>query len=309
MKLQANGLTLEVDVQGADQAAPLLLVMGLGMQLIAWPQPLVELLVAQGFRVIRFDNRDAGLSQGFDHLKPPALVKGALRHALRRPQRALAYTLADMADDCAGVLDALGIARAHAVGASMGGMIVQHLALRHPARVRSAVLLMTSSGAPHLPKPSRALQWFGLTQGWTRRFRGQASAMAYLRRAYTLIESPGFPNRPDELAQRVQATVQRAWRPHGTTRQLLAIVADGDRSPRLAQVTAPTLVLHGNADPLIPPAAAHDLAAKITGAGIALVDGMGHDLPAALLPRLAAEIAAHARAADAAQAVAPAVAA
>ena len=157
MKVRANGVEIEVEVDGPAGGEPLLLIMGLGMQLVGWHDGLVEQFVAQGFRVIRFDNRDIGLSQGFDELGMPNLALAAARQVLGLPI-APPYTLADMADDAAGVLDALGVSAAHVCGASMGGMIAQLMALRHPERVRSLTLIMTSSGSRRLPRPSLRVQ-------------------------------------------------------------------------------------------------------------------------------------------------------
>jgi len=163
MKVRANGLLIEVDDQGPRDAPVLLLVMGLGMQLTGWPDELVALLLAQGFRVVRFDNRDAGLSDGFDHVGVPSIPLAALRHFLRLPVRA-PYALKDMAADAVGVLDALGIARAHIVGASLGGMICQHVAADWPERVASLTLIMTTSGSRRLPGPTTAARYWGIDQ-------------------------------------------------------------------------------------------------------------------------------------------------
>ena len=157
MQISAGNTRIEVDDQGPASAEPLLLIMGLGMQLTVWPEPLVQLLLARGFRVIRMDNRDAGLSQGFDHLGVPNLGLAALRHTFRLPVRS-PYSMGDMAADALGVLDALGLQRVHVCGASMGGMIAQHLAAEHPDRVKSLTLMMTTTGARRLPQAKWAVQ-------------------------------------------------------------------------------------------------------------------------------------------------------
>jgi pimeloyl-ACP methyl ester carboxylesterase len=283
MRVSANGIEIEVDDQGPPSAEPLLLIMGLGMQLIGWPDEFVALLLQRGFRVIRIDNRDAGLSTGFDHLGVPNLLWTGLRHTVHLPVHA-PYRLADMAADTLGVLDALGIARAHLCGASMGGMIAQHLAAAHPARVKSLTLMMTTSGARHLPQPRLEIQRALL---WRPDGKDSDAVVAHLQRVLALIGSPGFPAEPARLRQRLQRSVQRAWRPAGTSRQLTAVVADGDRSPLLPRIVAPTCVIHGRDDPLVPLAAGHDLVAKIAGAVADIVPGMGHDLPLPLLPRFA----------------------
>ncbi|NRF69832.1 alpha/beta fold hydrolase [Aquincola sp. S2] len=287
MRVQANGLEFEVDDQGPPNGEPLLLIMGLGMQLIAWPDELVADLVGRGFRVIRLDNRDIGLSSHLDHLGVPSLVKAALRHALHLKVRS-PYPMSAMADDALGVLDALGIARAHVCGASMGGMIAQHLAARHPQRVASLTLLMTSSGARHLPQPRMAVR-----QALMTRPRGPdlEAKIAHYEHLFHVIGSPAYRPDPQALRQRLERSVRRSYHPAGVVRQMVAIAADGDRSPLLRDIQAPTHVIHGEDDPLVPVGAAHDLLQKISGASRDLIPGMGHDLPQQLLPRLAAGMA------------------
>ena len=287
MRIQSNKLFIEIDVQGPPDGEPLLLVMGLGMQLVAWPDELVAELVAKGFRVIRFDNRDIGLSEGFEHLGAPQMVGAMLRYTLRLPVPA-PYQLRDMAHDAIGVLDELGIRRAHVCGASMGGMIAQHLAIHHPTRVKSLTLIMTTSGARHLPQPSMRVRQALMSRP---RSNEVADVLVHLEGLLKTIGSPAYPPDAQRQRERLEASIRRAWRPHGTQRQLLAIAADGDRTPLLHKIAAPTRVVHGAADPLVPPAAAQDLVRKITGASLDLVPGMGHDLPLALLPRLADNIA------------------
>jgi pimeloyl-ACP methyl ester carboxylesterase len=291
VRVSANGLGIEIDDQGLPDGEPLLLIMGLGMQLTGWPDEMVQLLVSRGFRVVRMDNRDTGLSQGFDHLGVPHMMPVMLRYALHRPIPA-PYGIADMAADALGVLDALGIARAHVCGASMGGMIAQHLAARHPGRVKSLTLMMTTSGARRLPQPRLKVRRALLSRPDG---SDPAAVVAHLQRLLTLIGSPAYPAHPERLRERLQATVQRAWRPAGTARQIVAVVADGDRSPMLPLIQAPTRVIHGEADPLIPPEAGHDLVAKMPGAVPDFIPGMGHDLPLQLLPRFAEGIAENAR--------------
>ena len=287
MRVSANGLGIEIDDQGRPDGEPLLLIMGLGMQLTGWPEEMVQLLVSRGFRVVRMDNRDTGLSQGFDHLGVPHMMPVMLRYALHLPVPA-PYGIADMAADALGVLDALGIARAHVCGASMGGMIAQHLAARHPGRVKSLTLMMTTSGARRLPQPKLKVRRALLSRPDG---SDPAAVVAHLQRLLTLIGSPAYPADPERLRERLQATVQRAWRPAGTARQIVAVVADGDRSPLLPLIQAPTRVIHGEADPLVRPEAGHDLVARMPGAVPDFIPGMGHDLPLQLLPRFAEGIA------------------
>lgn len=290
MQISAANTRIEIDDQGPASAEPLLLIMGLGMQLTAWPDTLVQLLLARGFRVIRMDNRDAGLSQGFDHLGVPNLALAGLRYTMHMKVPA-PYGLPDMAADALGVLDALGLQRAHVCGASLGGMVAQHLAASQPHRVDSLTLMMTTSGARHLPQPSLRVRAALLSRPAS---AAPDHVVAHLLRVLAVIGSPAFEAAPDEQARRLHAMVARAWRPDGTARQLAAVLADGDRSALLSRITAPTLVIHGQNDPLVPVAAGIDLASRIAGADIDVVPGMGHDLPAALHPRFADRIKANA---------------
>ena len=282
MQVSSNGISLEVEDHGSPSGEPLVLIMGLGMQLVAWHDDFVKQLVARGFRVIRFDNRDIGLSQALDHLGTPNLAVDSLRAAFGLPVRS-AYQLADMAADTAGLLDVFGIESAHVCGASMGGMIAQQLAVRHPKRVKSLTLMMTSSGARRLPGPSLNVRRALISR--PERPSDLNSVVAHYVRLYKLIGSPGYPASDDYLNSRLGLSVHRSYRPQGTARQMVAIAADGDRTPLLARIEAPTQVIHGEHDPLVPVAAGHDLASKIAGAKIDVIQGMGHDLPAALWPR------------------------
>jgi len=292
-EISANGITLHYDEHGDPAAPPLLLIMGFAMQMTHWPQELIDALVARGFRVIRHDNRDIGLSHKFHGVRGPGLVRMLLANALGLTIRA-PYALADMADDSASLLDALGIARAHVVGASMGGMIAQHFAARHPGKVLSLTSVMSSTGHRKLPKSTREAQ-----KVLIRRPKGtdEEALIAHGMWAARTIGSPGYPAAEQRLRQRIQANLRRSIYPEGVFRQLAAIVADGDRRDMLKGIAAPTLVLHGEADPLVPVAHGHDTAAHIPGARIETIPGWGHDLPVELLDRLADAIAAHAHAA------------
>jgi pimeloyl-ACP methyl ester carboxylesterase len=290
MKIAANGLQIEVEDDGPrDDPTPLLLIMGLGMQLVAWPEPLVRMLADQhGRRVIRIDNRDAGLSSGFDEHGTPNLFTAMMRWWLRLPVPS-AYRLADMADDAFGVLDALGVQRVHVAGASMGGMVAQHMAARRPDRVARLTLIMTSSGARHLPQPSARVRRAMLGKPVDPNDR--QAVVDRIVKLFDVIGSPAHRPDPVEFRQRIAASVERAHRPAGIARQMVAVAADGDRSALLARITAPTHIVHGAADPLIPVAAAHDLHAKIRGSTLEVIEGMGHDLPQALWERFAAAMA------------------
>ncbi|HEX2013253.1 MAG TPA: alpha/beta hydrolase [Roseateles sp.] len=286
MQISANGIALEIEDHGPASGEPLLLIMGLGMQLLGWPDEFVGQLVAAGFRVIRFDNRDIGLSQDFDHLGVPHLGLNSMLHLLHLPVKS-PYGLADMAEDARGILDALGIARAHVCGASMGGMIAQHLAARHPARVKSLTLMMTSSGARRLPGPTLRVR-SGLLARPPRDHEGLVAHSADFVR---LIGSPAYPAPAGWIEARLDRAIRRSHRPRGLLRQLAAVAADADRSPLLAQIQAPTQIIHGDADPLVPLPGGQDLARKITGARLDVVPGMGHDLPEPLWARFGQGIA------------------
>jgi pimeloyl-ACP methyl ester carboxylesterase len=290
MKVQANGITIEVEDTGEAARPAVLLVMGLGMQLVAWPDAFVDTLHREGFRVVRFDNRDAGLSQAFHALGVPNLLLESLKHRFGLRVNA-PYTLQDMAADTLGVLDALGIAAAHVVGVSMGGMIAQRVALAAPQRVRSLTSIMSSSGARDLPGPRpdvlRAL--LSRPSG-----RDEDAIVDHLMAFLRVIGSPGFPLDDTQLRARVQLATRRAFNPGGTLRQMTAVAADTARAAELPRLRVPTLVVHGQSDPLVPFACGQDTARRIPGARLVPVPGMGHDLPPgvvdclleALLPHL-----------------------
>jgi pimeloyl-ACP methyl ester carboxylesterase len=282
MQVSANGIQLEVEDHGPVTGEPLLLIMGLGMQLVAWHNDFVASLVARGFRVIRFDNRDIGLSQRFDHLGVSNLAIDSIKYAVGLKVTG-PYTVADMADDTAGLLDALGIPSAHICGASMGGMIAQQLAVRHPSRVKSLTLMMTSSGSRRLPGPTLKVRSALISR--PDNANDIESVIAHYVRLYKLIGSPRYPADDAYLHERLGMSVRRSYRPQGTARQMVAIAADGNRSELLSQIKVPTQVIHGQDDPLVPVAAGHDLAQKIAGAKLDLIEGMGHDLPVELWPR------------------------
>lgn len=279
-----------------DPAHPaIVLIMGLGMQLTSWPEAFCQALVDGGFRVVRFDNRDSGLSAHAPGGKRPRLWPAIAAALLGLPVR-VPYTLQDMAGDAIRVMDTLHIERAHVVGASMGGMIAQVLAAHYPHRVLSLTSIMSSSGNLRLPYPSRKA-----AQALLRRPsnpRDTESVVDHLVHVFGVIGSPAFPEPAHVLRERIRRGVQRAYEPNGVSHQLLAIIASGDRRKLLRSITVPTLVIHGRADPLVPLAAGLDTAANVPHARLLVIDGMGHDLPSALLPQIAGAVLAHCRAAS-----------
>jgi proline iminopeptidase len=298
----ANGLTIEYESLGDPASPAIVLIMGLGMQLVGWPDDFCRRLAAEGYRVVRFDNRDCGLSSRIRRRRwsSPLLAFTAARLGL--PVLA-PYSLEDMAKDTLALMDALGIEKAHVVGASMGGMIAQVLAARFPNRVLSLTSMMSASGRRKGARPRKeALQVF------LRRppaHADRAAVIAYLVDVFTVIGSPGYPTERQRLQERITGWVRRAYDPAGTTRQLLAVVASGDRRKLLHRIVAPTLVIHGADDPLVPVEAGRDTARNVPGARLLIIDGMGHDLPDALLPTLAKEIACHCRSSVAGAAAGP----
>ena len=287
----ANGIDITYEDKGPRDAPVILLVMGLGGQLTLWPDEFVDALNAHGFRTIRYDNRDVGLSTRFEAAGVPNLKWMFVKAALRLPVRP-AYTLADMAADGIALLDHLGVVQAHIVGASMGAMISQHIAARYPDRTLSLTSIMSTTGNPRLPRANKD----AMAVLANRPMSGDPEAMiAYSVRAARVIGSPAYPAEEERLQRRVRGDFERGWYPQGVARQMAAIVADGDRRAMLKTIAAPTLVIHGEADPLVPLAGGKDTAASIPGARLMTIPGMGHDLPLALVDTLADAIAGHAR--------------
>lgn len=290
-RAHANGIEIEYEDYGSKADPVILLIMGFGAQLTLWPIEFVEALVARGFRVIRYDNRDIGLSHKFDGVKAPGPVKLTILSRLGFKPK-VPYSLADMADDGAGLLDALGIARAHIVGASMGGMIAQHFAARHPDKTATLTLVFTSTGNRKLPQARPEAMKALVKRPESADEDVLVEHGVYLART---IGSPGYPGDEARLRERARATVRRSFYPEGPLRQMAAIVSDGDRRAMIAKLKVPTLVLHGEDDPLLPVAHGRDAAATIPGAKIRTIPGWGHDLPLELVDGLADEIARHAR--------------
>lgn len=288
-QISAGKLQLEYERFGAPTAPAILLIQGLGTPLTRWPVLLCELLVGAGFQVVRFDNRDMGLSTKLDTLGLPDLM-GFFQG--QRPLNPL-YTLADMAADAIALLDALQIDKAHIVGASMGGMIAQLLAALSPTRCLSLTSIMSSSGNPMLPPPTpAALQSLFAPLPPS---KDEASMVADWVRRQQVLMSPGYPTPAAELQAMFSAEYRRSFHPQGVARQLAALLTGGDRRALLATIKVPTVVLHGEADPLIPVACGRDTAASIPGAELRTIPGMGHDFPTALCAEFADAILAAAR--------------
>lgn len=294
-QITANGLSLEYEEHGQRGNPPLLLVMGLGAQLTLWPIELVEALADRGFHVIRYDNRDIGLSQKFDGAKAPGFVRHMLFKRFGLSPR-VPYRLADMADDGMALLGALGIDRAHVVGASMGGMIAQLMAVNHADKLLSLTSIMSTTGNPRLPASDRAAIKALTTRPDS---MDEEVLVQHGVRVQQAIGSPGYRPDPERQRARVRENVTRSVYPEGMIRQMAAIIDDGDRRARLADVRVPTLVLHGEDDPLVKVEGGRDTAAAIPGAKLKTYPGWGHDLPMELVQPLADDIAEHARSAAA----------
>ena len=279
-QVRANNIAIEAEAFGPAGGETVLLIMGLGGQLTRWPLALIEKLTAKGYRVIRYDNRDVGLSERFDSAGPASLpTLMADLAAGRKPKSA--YLLDDMAADAVGVLDAFGVKRAHIVGASMGGMIAQMVAANHPDRTLSLVSIMSSTGNPALPPATPAAMAVLTTRADPSDFE---AFIAHGIRAQKTIGSPGYPADEAALRKQIVGDFERAYYPDGFTRQMAAIMASGDRRAALKRIAAPTVVLHGADDPLVPLAGGKDTAENIAGAELRVVPGMGHDLPPGLFP-------------------------
>ena len=255
----------------------LLLIMGLGTQMVGWHEDLCRQLAERGFFVIRYDNRDCGRSTHFDQVPPPKPVE----LATRRPKR-LAYTLADMAADGVGLLDQLGIERAHVVGASMGGMIAQLMAARHPDRVLSLVSIMSSTGSRWSGQPAVRTLPFLLGKPPV----GREAYVARIEKVFALVGSPGFERDEQGLRELAELSYDRGASSAGLARQMAAIIESGSRVADLRKIKAPTLVIHGTKDLLVRPSGGKATARAIPGARLLRIEGMGHDLPRGAWPRI-----------------------
>jgi pimeloyl-ACP methyl ester carboxylesterase len=283
-----RGVSLCYEAFGDPTDSPLLLVMGLGTQMVGWPEDFCRQLAARGFHVVRFDNRDIGRSTHFPG-RPPTVPQ-----LLRRRFPAGQYTLKDMAEDAAGLVRALDLAPAHVVGASMGGMIAQTLAAREPALVRSLVSIMSTTGNRRQGQPALGLYRVLLKRAPSDR----EGFIKHMERVFAAIGSTGVPQDTEEIREIAARSFDRGHDPAGPGRQLAAILASGDRTPDLEKVAAPTLVVHGSSDRLVRPSGGRATARAIPGARLMIVEGMGHDLPRAAWPEILDQVTEHARAAE-----------
>jgi pimeloyl-ACP methyl ester carboxylesterase len=290
--IQANGLSIYHETHGDPAAEPIVLIMGLGAQMTRWPKAFWSRFVDAGYRVVLFDNRDVGLSEKLDAAGPPDIpaILTALASGAAPPA---AYNLDDMAADAVGVLDALEIDKAHIVGASMGGMIAQLVAADYPERVLTLTSVMSTTGNRELP-PAKPEAIAVLNNRGPDPREDMEGFLANAVRSARAIGSPGYPAAEAVIREQALANFERSFAPMGFMRQYAGVMASPDRRPRLKAVTAPTLVIHGVDDPLVPVEGGKDTAAHIPGAKLKLVPGMGHDLPVELHAELAADILSHA---------------
>jgi pimeloyl-ACP methyl ester carboxylesterase len=283
-QVHANGIDIEYESHGDRAAETVLLIMGYGMQLIHWTDEFVDQLVNRGYRVLRFDNRDTGLSTRFDGARVPnallQLMLGQVNVRLRTP-----YTLDDMARDAIGLLDALEIERAHVVGASMGGMIAQLIAGHYPQRTLSLTSIMSTTGHPSLPRGKPAAMR-ALTAVAPDPEADLEAFLAHRLRILRAIGSPDYPTPEDVVIERSLRAFKRAYYPEGLQRQMAAILAAPHRRELLRRVTVPASIIHGEVDPLIRVQCGRDTARHLVGGEMITIPGMGHDLPAPLLPAI-----------------------
>ena len=284
--VRANGIDIEYDDFGSPDAPTLLLIMGLTAQMTAWDERFCQQLASSGFHVVRFDNRDVGLSSRITDGPAPDLMR-----SMAGDHSTASYTLADMADDAAGLLDALGLAPAHVVGASMGGMIAQELVIRHPDKVRSLCSIMSTTGDRSVGGMSSAALGALMAPPPTTAEEAGARTVAALK----VIGSPQYPQEESVLRARGAAAFERAYDPVGIARQLVGIQASPDRTAALGSVAVPTIVIHGEDDPLVNVSGGEATAKAIPGADLLVIPGMGHDQPPALWDQIIGAIVANAR--------------
>lgn len=287
----ANGQRLCFDAFGDPRQPTILLIMGLGAQMILWDDEFCAQLAAHGFRVVRFDNRDIGRSSRVD---APVKIDFAdlIQKQMRGERIESPYTLRDMAADAVGLLDHLGVSRAHVVGASMGGMIAQEMAVHFPERMRSLTSIMSTTGNPAVPPPTPEATAVLLAPPPASR----EDYVAAFEKTWRVLRVGSFPADEAKDRARAERAFARGLNPMGVARQMLAIFASGDRRPRLAEIRTPALVIHGDVDPLVRLAGGQDTAKTIPGAKLVVVGGMGHAMPIPLWPQIIGAIAAHASA-------------
>ena len=286
----ANGIKIEYDTIGNPSLPPLLLIMGLGGQLIHWETDFCRQLADKGLFIIRYDNRDTGLSTKFEAAGLPDMSE-MIKALMQGQSIETPYSLNDMADDAAGLLEALNIAKAHICGCSMGGMIAQSLAIRHPQLISSLISIYSTTGNPDLPPPQPA----GMEALMTPPPIERQAFIEYNIKTMQAIAGSGFPFDEQFIRNISARSYDRAFYPQGISRQMMAVMAQENRKPALASIRVPTLVIHGTADPLVPPEHGQDTANAIPGAQLMLIEGMGHDLPSVKgpWPQIIDAIAAH----------------
>jgi pimeloyl-ACP methyl ester carboxylesterase len=289
-RAKSNGIEIEYETFGHPSNPAMLLVMGLGIQMLGWDEVFCNMLAERGYFVIRFDNRDVGLSSKIEGGLEPDVMR-----LLAGDYSSASYTLDDMADDAAGLLDALDIDKAHVVGVSMGGMIGQTLAIKHSQRVLSLTSIMSTTGDQAVGQPRQDVMMALMTPAPADR----EGFIEFQSNIFRMIGSPDYPMPEDELRSLIGRSYDRSYYPAGFMRQLTGILASGDRTAALANVTAPTLVIHGEADPLIRPDGGEATARAIPGAKLVKIPGMGHDFPPQLWQRFVDEIVANAERATA----------
>ena len=294
-KQRVGDVELDYERFGPDSGRPIVLIRGLGTQRTQWPAEFLDALVTEGHHVVTFDNRDVGLSTKFDAAGAPD-IPSAMSKIAAGETPDVAYRVQDMAADTAGLIEALGLERAHVAGISMGGMIAQLVACEHPERVLSLASIMSSSGAPGLPGPTPEASAALMAEPDP---PGDREAVARISLAGARIwgSLDHWPG-DDWVLDQARRTFDRSYYPVGVARQLAAVVAAGSRADQLAKLSVRTLVIHGDADTLIPPEGGRDTAARIPGAELLLVPGMGHDIVPALIPTLVAALSEHTRASD-----------
>ena len=288
-KANANNIQIEYDTFGKSSSPALLLIMGLGGQMIFWDEEFCKQLAGSGFFVIRYDNRDIGLSTKFEAKGVPD-VMAAITASMQGKPISAPYSLDDMANDAAGLLDALSIKKAHICGASMGGMIAQTFAYKHPSRILTLTSIMSSTGNPQLP-PGKPEAMAALT---TPAPRDRDEYIEQGIKTWKIIGSPGFPFDEKRIRKLSAEAFDRSFYPQGMARQLVAILAHGNRKSRLSSINVPTLVIHGDSDPLVPVEAGKDTADAIKGAKLLIIKGMGHDFARGTWPEIIGAIHQHA---------------